>query len=403
MSTKPMDGIRVIEVAAWTFVPAAGAVLADWGADVIKVEHPVGGDPQRNLAAGGIIPNSSVNFIIEVPNRGKRSVGIDLATDEGRQLLYKLVADADVFLTNFLPDTRRRLQIDVEDIRAVNPQIVYARGSGHGPKGPDAGDGGYDATSYWARTGVSTVISAGDEFPRSQPMAFGDVAGAQTIAGGIAAALFSRERTGETSVVDVSLLAYGLWNIGPSIVACELLGIPNLPARSRDQMSNPIVGSYRTSDDRFVQLVMLQSDRYWGPFCQVLGRHDLIADPRFVDARARAKNAPACIAELDVEFARRTLAEAMALLGEQKGPWAVHQTPLEVFDDPQIQANGYLQPVKAGDGSTFHLVGNPVQFDESAPPLVRAPEHGEHTEEVLLEAGFTWDDLIGWKEREVVS
>jgi crotonobetainyl-CoA:carnitine CoA-transferase CaiB-like acyl-CoA transferase len=398
-----MDGLRVIEVAAWTFVPAAGAVLADWGADVIKIEHPVGGDPQRNLAAGGIIPDSAVNFIIEVPNRGKRSVGLDLSSDEGRELLYELVSDADVFLTNFLPATRRRLGIDVEDIRAVNSQIIYARGSGHGPKGPDAGDGGYDATAYWARTGVAAVISQGDEPPRSQPMAFGDVAGAQTIAGGIAAALFARERTGEGSVVDVSLLAYGLWNVGPSIVACEVLGIPNLPSRPRDQAPNPIVGSYRTSEGRFVQLVMLQSDRYWGRLCEVLERPDLAADPRFADAGSRTEHAAACIAELDSEFGKRTLADAVAVLDRQEGPWAVHQLPIEVFDDPQIEANGYLQPVTAGDGSTFHLVANPVQFDEAAPSLTRAPEHGEHTEEVLLEAGHSWDDLIDWKKKQVIS
>jgi crotonobetainyl-CoA:carnitine CoA-transferase CaiB-like acyl-CoA transferase len=403
MSAKPMEGLRVIEVAAWTFVPAAGAVLADWGADVIKIENPVGGDPQRNLAAGGIIPASSVNFIIEVPNRGKRSVGIDLTSDEGRELLYELVRGADVFLTNFLPSTRQRLKIDVEDIRAVNPKIIYARGSGHGPNGPDAGDGGYDATSYWARTGVAAVISQGDEFPRSQPMAFGDVAGAQTIAGGIAAALFARERTGEGSVVDVSLLGYGLWNVGPSIVACELLGIPNMPSRPREQAPNPIVGSFKTSDGRFVQLVMLQSDRYWGRLCEVLDRPDLAADPRFTDAGSRAAHAPACIAELDAEFAKRTLADVKTLLNLQEGPWAVHQLPIEVFDDPQIAANGYLQPVIAGDGSTFHLVANPVQFDEVAPTLTRAPEHGEHTEEVLLEAGHTWDDLIDWKKKQVIS
>jgi crotonobetainyl-CoA:carnitine CoA-transferase CaiB-like acyl-CoA transferase len=398
-----MEGLRVVEVAAWTFVPAAGAVLADWGADVIKIEHPVGGDPQRNLAAGGIIPSSNVNFIIEVPNRGKRSVGIDLGSDEGRELLYGLVAGADVFLTNFLPSTRKRLRIDVDDIRAINPQIIYARGSGQGPKGPDAGDGGYDATSYWARTGVSAIISQGDESPRSQPMAFGDVAGAQTIAGGIAAALFARERTGEGSVVDVSLLAYGLWNVGPSLVACDLLGIPNLPARVRSESPNPIVGSYRTSDGRYVQLVMLQSDRYWSRFCVVLGREDLATDVRFVSAASRAKNAAACVAEIDGEFAKRTLADAVKMLDDQQGPWAVHQLPLEVFDDIQIAANGYIQPVEAGDGSTFRLIANPVQFDEEPAHLRRAPEHGEHTEQVLLEAGHTWEDLAAWKDNEVIS
>ncbi len=403
MPARPMEGVRVVEVAAWTFVPAAGAVLADWGADVIKIEHPVGGDPQRNLAAGGVIPDSTVNFIIEVPNRGKRSMGLDLGSEAGRELLYELVADADVFLTSFLPSTRQRLCIDVDDIRAVNPKIVYARGSGYGPKGADAGEGGYDATAYWARSGVAATMTGADDWPRSQPMAFGDVAGAQTIAGGIAAALFARERTGVGSTVDVSLLGYGLWNIAPTITACELLGEPRLPSRPRNELPNPIVGSYATADGRHVQLVMLQSDRYWGRLCEVLGRPDLEADPRFVDAAARTANSAACIAELDAELGKRSLDEVVKLLGSQEGPWAVHRNPLEVFDDPQVAANGYLRPVEAGDGSTFHLVANPVQFDEVPPSITRAPEHGEHTESVLLEAGHTWDDLIAWKDAGVIS
>jgi len=398
-----MEGVRVIEVAAWTFVPAAGAVLADWGADVIKIEHPVGGDPQRNLAAGGIIPSSTVNFIIEVPNRGKRSVGVNLGSEAGKELLRRLVVGADVFLTSYLPSTRRRLGIDVDDIRAINPKIVYARGSGYGPKGAGAGDGGYDATAYWARSGVSATITGADDWPRSQPMAFGDVAGAQTIAGGIAAALFARERTGEGSVVDVSLLGYGLWNIAPTITACEVTGMPMMPSRSRDEVPNPIVGSFATSDGRHVQLVMLQSDRYWGRLCEVVERSDLATDPRFVDAAARAQNSADCIAELDTEFAKRSLDEVVALLDAQKGPWSVHRNPLEVFDDLQVAANGYLQPVTAGDGSTFHLVANPVQFDESPPQLTRAPEHGEHTEAVLLDEGYSWEDLIAWKEAAVIS
>jgi crotonobetainyl-CoA:carnitine CoA-transferase CaiB-like acyl-CoA transferase len=398
-----MEGVRVIEVAAWTFVPAAGGVLADWGADVIKVEHPVGGDPQRNLAAGGIIPGSSINFIIEVPNRGKRSIGLDLATDQGRAVLYELVAHADVFLTNFLPDARQRLRIDVADIQGVNPSIVYARGSGYGARGPDATSGGYDATAYWARSGVGSLVSHGDAFPRSQPMAFGDIAGAQTIAGGIAAALFARERTGEGSVVDVSLLGYGLWNAAPYITACELLEVDELPPRPRLKAPNPIVATYVTGDGRSIQLVMLQSDRYWRGLCEVLDRPDLADDPRFVDAKSRAANSADCITELDAEFAKLTVEQCMERLGRQEGPWAVHRLPGEVFDDPQIEANGYLQPVKAGDGSEFHLVANPVQFDETPPELTRAPEHGEHTEEVLLEAGYTWDDLIGWKNESVVS
>src|SRR4051812_26397616 len=199
-----LSGIRVVEVAAWTFVPAAGAVLADWGADVIKVEHPVMGDPQRGLRSMGIIPggDNAINYIIEQPNRGKRSIGLDISTDHGREILYKLAAQSDVFLTSFLPDVRQKLKIDVEHIRAVNPTIVYARGSGQGPKGPDAGKGGYDGASYWARGGVSEALTPEcAEYPIGGRAAFGDLAGGMTIAGGIAAGLVQVARTGTAPVI----------------------------------------------------------------------------------------------------------------------------------------------------------------------------------------------------------
>jgi crotonobetainyl-CoA:carnitine CoA-transferase CaiB-like acyl-CoA transferase len=403
MSNRPMAGVRVLEVAAWTFVPAAGAVLADWGADVIKIEHPLHGDPQRGLAAGGMLPMSDVNFMIEIPNRGKRSVGLDIGSDAGRELLYRLAGQADVFLTNFLPDARRRLRIEVEDLRAANPDIIYVRGSGNGVRGPESEKGGYDATSYWARGSVASLVSQGDEYPRNQPIAFGDIAGGQTIAGGIAAALFERASTGKTSVVDVSLLSYGLWNASPHIVLSKMLGLAELPPRTRAQVSNPITGAFKTSDGRTLQLVMLQSDRYWSKLCELLDRKDLRDDPRFIDARARGKNSAECVAELDAEFGRRTLKECADLLSQQEGPWAVHQRPLDVYDDEQVMANGYIRTVQGADGTDFELVANPVQFDEEPPHLVRAPEMGEHTEAVLLDLGLTWEELAELKAAEVIS
>jgi crotonobetainyl-CoA:carnitine CoA-transferase CaiB-like acyl-CoA transferase len=191
---KVLDGIRVIEVAQWWFVPAAGAVLADWGAEVVKIEHPQGGDPMRGLVTSGLMPGfGGVNFMWEQPNRGKRSVGLDVGTARGRELLMKLVERADVFLTSFLPDARRRLGIDVDDVRRVNPKIVYARGHGQGTRGPDAGKGGYDAASFWCRGGIAHALTPyGAAAPIMQRAAFGDSTGGMTIAGGIAAALFRR-------------------------------------------------------------------------------------------------------------------------------------------------------------------------------------------------------------------
>ena len=264
--SNALDGVKVLEVAAWTFVPAAGAVMADWGADVIKIEHPEMGDPQRGLISMGLIPggDSAVNYIIEQPNRGKRSIGLDISTDGGRELLYKLVESADVFLTSFLPDVRERLKIDVEHIRAVNPNIVYVRGSGQGTKGPDAGKGGYDGASYWARGGVADALTPADrDWPISPRAAFGDLPGGMTIAGGIAAGLLQRERTGEAPVVDVSLLACAAWQLSPDIVASGLYGGDPMPKIDRSLAPNVLVGNYRTKDDRFISLMMLQGDRFW--------------------------------------------------------------------------------------------------------------------------------------------
>ena len=399
--SEALSGVRVIEVAAWAFVPSAGAVLADWGADVIKVEHPETGDPQRGLVSMGLIPGGpgAVNYIMEQPNRGKRSIGIDISTDDGRAVLYKLVETADVFLTSFLPDVRQRLRIDLEHIRAVNPKIVYARGSGQGPRGVDRGRPGYDGSVYWGRGGIADALTPGDsKFPIGGRAAFGDLAGGMAIAGGIAAGLLQVARTGEAPVVDVSLLGLAMWQLSPDIVASGLYGGDPMPKFGRSASPNPLVGSYRTSDDRFITLMMLQSDRYWPEFCECVGRPDLITDERFADGGARFANREECVREIDQLFASKTYEEWKAVLAGLSGAWAPVQMASELVDDPMVVANGYLARVDRDDGKSYDLVANPVQMEETADGLRPAPEHGQHTEEILLELGLDWDAIIAYKE-----
>lgn len=398
--TDILSGTRVLEVAAWTFVPAAGAVLADWGADVLKIEHPATGDPQRGLATMGVSLGdpTAVNFMIEIPNRGKRSVAIDLSTDDGRELLYRLAETSDVFLTNSLPDMRERLQIDVEHIRARNPNIIYVRGHGQGAKGPDRRRGGYDGASYWSRGGVGDTLRPPDsDEPAGMRPAIGDVMGGLSLAGGIAAALFHREKTGEATIVDTSLLATAMWQLQPDIVMTKLAGLDDVVRFRNNAIANPLVGNYRTRDGRWIFLNMMQADRFWADFCTHLGRPDLIDDERYRDATVRAEHRESCVEEIAATFASRPLAEWRTALATMEGVWAPVQRVPELYDDKQVIANGYLCPVTDIKGNAFELVGAPVQFDEEPHDLRAAPDHGQHTDEVLLELGYSWDEIIAFK------
>lgn len=398
----PLAGIRVIEVSSWMFVPSAGAVLVDWGAEVLKVEHPETGDPQRGLITSGLVPGGAggVNFMMEQPNRGKQSVAIDISKPEGREALLKLVETADVFLTNYMPKVRRKLRIDVDDIRERKPDIVFARGSGQGPKGPDAEKGGYDGASFWARGGVASIMPDRDGWPAGQPgPAFGDVMAGLSAAGAVAAALYKRERTGEGSVVDVSLLNTAIWQISPLVVASKLFGFSKMPSGGdRKQSPNPAVGAYRTADDRYISLILLQSDKHWADLVARLGVPEMAADPRFADSAARAQNSAECVTKLDEAFGAGTLQHWKEALEDFDGVWTPFQTLDELYEDPQVVANGYLPAMTAANGQEVQLVASPAQFDEEPVQVTRCPEHGEHTETALLAAGFGWEDIVAMKE-----
>jgi crotonobetainyl-CoA:carnitine CoA-transferase CaiB-like acyl-CoA transferase len=400
-----MKGVRVVEVAGWTYVPIAGTVLAEWGADVLKIEHPETGDPQRGLVNSGLVPTGpgGVNHMMELPNRGKRSVALNLKTKEGRDLLLKLVETADVFLTNFRPQARAKLKIDVEDIRAVNPNIIYVRGSANGQRGPDSERGGYDNSNFWGRGGSADILTAPGDYPTSQPgPGYGDVIGGLTIAGGISAALFHRERTGEAVTVDNSLLANGVWATGATVLAAGLFGFSRMPRGDRTMMPNPLVNNYKTKDDRFMSLIMLESDRFWADLVTKIGHPELADDPRYVDSVARAKNCQECCVTLDEIFATRTLEEWKPVMNTVDGVWAPVQTADELLVDPQVVANGYIREVTSTGGTTFRMVASPLQFDEQPPDLTRAPDHGEHTDEVLQEMGLDMDAILDLKLKGAV-
>ncbi|WP_137149757.1 CaiB/BaiF CoA-transferase family protein [Mycolicibacterium sp. CR10] len=401
--SRPLEGIRVLEVAMYGFVPSAGAVLGEWGADVIKVEHAVTGDPQRGLRQTGLLRvEGDPNPNIEHANRGKRSIGLDMSVPEGREILLALAKEADVFLTSFLPGHRTKFGIDVDDIRAVNPTIIYARGSALGPRGEESVKGGYDMTAFWCRAGTARTITPPDMPGMIGPPgpAYGDTISGTNLAGGIAAALLKRERTGEPSVVDVSLLGSGLWAMGHTVALTNHLNerMEAFPPGTQGSPFNPLVGLYPTADDRYISFVMMQPTKFWADVCRHMDLDELVDDPRFATAESIAENTAAANEILTEAMKKRPLVEWSERFATLAGPWAPVQDTLQAARDAQVRANEYM--VKAGE---LELVANPVQFDVAAPQTGPAPGFAEQTDDILLELGLDWDRIIELKTAGAVT
>ena len=404
--TGPLAGVRVLEVGTYVFVPSAAAVLADWGADVLKVEHPRYGDPVRNTSAWGVPANvDGVAHLFEFSNRGKRSIGLDITTDEGRDLLMRLVDSADVFLTNLLPPTQRKLGIEPSDILGRNARIVFGRGTAQGPRGPQADRGGFDGITFWGRSGAAIGATSRDQaFPTPMPgPGFGDLQTGVALAGGIAAALVKRASTGNGVVVDVSLMSAGLWAMGMTISGTSVMGADELPHQDHFASSNPLTNVYRTKDAEYIALGFLQADRYWPEFCLVTDRLDLISDSRFATAEDRSAHATECIATLDDLFAQHDLAEWKAILARQEGQWDVLLKAGRVVHDEQAIANQFVQQVQHEGLGSITLVPAPAQFDGVVTELGRAPKHGEDTDDVLAALGCDDATIQALRDRGVVG
>lgn len=388
-----LDGVKVLELAEFGFVPSCGAVLADWGADVVKVERP-DGDPLRLVQKAGLVADTGdFELLWQQMNRNKRGITLDLRSDGGRAVLDRLFAWADVVITSFLPSTRRHLRVDPDDVWKVNPRVVYARGHGQGQLGPDADHGGFDSVSFWARGGLAHVLTPADGPLVMQRAAMGDGPAGAFLAGGIAAALYQREKTGAGSVVDVSLLGTAVWTLAPDLVTATVTGEAPPAIDTSRALSTPLIGTYRTRDGRWLMLNMMDDTRHWVPTCRALGLGRLLDDPDYRDTQARADHRDELRAVFAEAIGARDLDDVRTALLAQDTIWSAMATPGEVVADAQVTANGYL--AAHPDHDRARLAAGPCQFDGEQLRVRRgAPRHGQHTQEVLAEIGLPADPTL---------
>jgi crotonobetainyl-CoA:carnitine CoA-transferase CaiB-like acyl-CoA transferase len=386
------SGVRIIELAYYVFVPGASTLLADQGAEVVKIEAVGSGDPYRSLVIGDGRELSNINLAMELNNRGKKSIALDLKSPAGREVFFDLIRTADVFLTGLRPKALTSLKLDVDDVRAVNPKIIYARGNGLGFRGPEANKPGFDSSAFWARGGVAHVMTRpGQPITPSRP-ALGDHLGSANLAYGIAGALYRRAATGVPSVVETSLLATAMWMLSGDITYSQQQGY----AVHHDATHRfPLLSPYQTQDGVHIQLVLLDPQPYWPGLCKMLGCEEICNDPRYVDNAARMKNAAELIAIISKRVALRTWAEWKPLFESWDAPWELIRTVEQVREDPQALANEMVYDVEFPGGQTVRLVSGPVSVDghPMSNEPARAPGFCQHTDELLRGLGYSTEKI----------
>ncbi len=403
MKKGPLVGIVVLDWTQWQMGPVASAMLGDLGADVIHIEHYITGDPSRGLVTPDYIdlPHGKHSYF-EVNNHGKRGITVNLQSEEGQEVIHRLVKKADVFVHNYRPGIPEKLKVDYETLRQFNPRLIYAAASGFGEKGPDAGEGALDLVGL-ARSGISTLIGSDSDpgFPHYGGLA--DQIGAIMTAYGVLAALVARERLGVGQKVDSSLLM-SMITLQALMIGKEFyLHKPTVRQR-RESARNPLWNYYKCGDGKWLVLAMLQSQRYWPDVCQALGIAQLIDDPRFNSAVAREKNCAELIAIFDKAFSTRTSDEWSQIFRSRDVIAAPVKGLSDLASDPQVIANKYIVEKIHEVLGPVNVVGLPIALSETPGEVTpEAPEFGQHTEEVLMElGGYTWEEISALREKKAI-
>ena len=392
----PLEGIRVVEIGLWIAGPSAALILCDWGADVIKIEPP-NGDPLRGLATAAAGWSLPANPPFELDNRGKRSIALNLVTEEGRAIARALIDRADVLVTNVRPRVLEAAGLTYEKLRETNRGLVYCQLTGYSPDGPDRDRAAYDVGAFWARAGVaSSLTPEGAQLPH-QRVGMGDHVAGCSAAGAICAALLARSRTGEGQRVAVSLIRAGVYTVGSDVSMALRLKFMVQPY-DRYHAINPLIDCYQAGDGRWFWLLLLQGDRHWPDLCRAIEREDLLEDDRFADIGRRGLNAPALVDELDKVFATKSLDEWGQAFDRENVWWAPVNSISDVVNDPVAQEAGAFVDVPGPEGP-IQGVATPADFYGTPwQPRGYVPELGQHTEEILLELDYDWDRIVALKE-----